>query len=589
MKMSDMLAERIDPNSVVRNSNVGRYFQQRGIARSLDFRRIERLPRRRWEDAPTLGELVDRMTDWLKTPNGTMRLWPVQAQALADIFEIRGAFLPIGVGQGKAPISLLASRVLNAQRPLLIIPPELRHQTNALVIPMMREHWQIDPVPRVVSYRDLSFDYANEILNDYCPDLIFLDECHCLKNPSSGRTKKFTRYMRAHPQTIVVAASGTVSNRSLRDYWHIIAWCLKDDWMPLPKRWREVCEWADALDEGVEDYKRVAPGALMTWAEPGDNARQAYRRRLTETPGVVATMGVDNVDSSLVVRLIDDIGGMPIEVTAAMSRLERTWELPDGDEIIEATDLARHMRELVMGFWYKWDPPPPQAWLAARKAWHQYVRETLKTNRRQLDTPKQVWDECQAAHEGKTVVDRADYMTWLTWRDIEKTFKPNKVSEWVSDYAIQLGAKWLHERKPGEAGIVWVPGHVDFGERLAQVAGVPYFGAGEKASIEIASTTAPAIVASVDAHGTGKNLQDRYSCNLVLCPMRSGKRWNQLLGRTHRKGQIADTVYADVGMWHPVLRDAFNQAIADAKYLEDTGCGRQKLNYCDIVSLERSL
>jgi hypothetical protein len=74
----------------------------------------------------------------------------------------------------------------------------------------------------------------------------------------------------------------------------------------------------------------------------------------------------------------------------------------------------------------------------------------------------------------------------------------------------------------------------------------------------------------------------RWSRNLVVAPPTSGKAWEQLLGRTHREGQQADEVSFEVFLPIQELKDCFERARADAKYLEETYGNRQKLNYADI-------
>ena len=113
--------------------------------------------------------------------------------------------------------------------------------------------------------------------------------------------------------------------------------------------------------------------------------------------------------------------------------------------------------------------------------------------------------------------------------------------------------------------------HVAFGEQF----GANYYGAGT----ELTNVEGP-VVLSVKAHGEGKNLQ-RWSRNLaVSCPS-SGKAWQQLLGRTHREGQEADAVTADIYFHTQVLRDAWDTAVEDAHYLQDTTANRQKILYAN--------
>nr|NIY14189.1 hypothetical protein [Nitrospinaceae bacterium] len=334
---------------------------------------------------------------------------------------------------------------------------------------------------------------------------------------------------------------------------------------PVPLSWQELSEWADALDEKIPEGQRVKPGALRRFCNKEESARQGFRRRLTETPGVVAT-SEEVLGTSL--RVLEwKTDHKPSEkLLAAIDKVRKTWETPNGDIITEAVDMWRHMRELALGFWYRWNPPAPRDWLEARRAWKSHVREVLRHNRRRLDTELQVWNECERSESPPRV--------WTDWKEIRDEFRPNTVAEWIDDHAIRNCLRWLVHND----GICWVE-HRAFGEQLAQVARVPYFGAGDD---RILDTEETAIVASIRAHSQGKNLE-RWSRNLVPCPMTSGKEWEQLLGRTHRPGQEADEVICEVGLDWPELAASFEQARADALYIEDTIGQRQKLNYADLV------
>jgi hypothetical protein len=75
----------------------------------------------------------------------------------------------------------------------------------------------------------------------------------------------------------------------------------------------------------------------------------------------------------------------------------------------------------------------------------------------------------------------------------------------------------------------------------------------------------PSAIVSVASCGIGKNLQ-RWHRNLVTNPPTTGKVWKQLLARTWREGQEADTVTVDVVL---VSREAYKgltQAIRDAQF-----------------------
>ena len=562
--LGDMLAEKIGREHISKNSRLGKALQRRGVPRSMDFRRIERLPRRQWGKAGDLEELVERLTKHLRTPGGSWRLWEVQAAALRELHDWKGLFGPIEVGGGKALISLLAPTVLEVERAVLLVPAQLRDQTYSSVLPEVRRQFKMNPEPVVLAYSELSLEKNVDILEKLRPQLIIADEAHHIRNLKCGRGRRVRRYMNAHPETIFVTLSGTITDRSLRDYWHLALWSLKEDLCPLPTRWTDIGQWADALDEGVPDEKRVSPGALTAFCKDGETPREGFRRRLVETPGVIASPE-GTLGTSLIVR--EREVRVPKEVTEAVARLEATWETPGGDELTEAVDVARHAKELACGFYYRWDPEPPKDWMDARREWKVYVRETLKHNRRNLDTELQVWNECASASK--------PLRAWQEWKEIKDTFKPNTVPVWLSDFLVDDTLRWLNE----EPGIAWVE-HVAFGEALAK-RGVSYFGAGEKAAKAIAAAQG-SIAASINAHGVGKNLQAWYR-NLIVCSPSSGKKWEQVIGRTHRHGQAADEVFVDVFRHTDRVREAFRKAVQDARYVSETTGAPRKLLCANIL------
>ena len=85
---------------------------------------------------------------------------------------------------------------------------------------------------------------------------------------------------------------------------------------------------------------------------------------------------------------------------------------------------------------------------------------------------------------------------------------------------------------------------------------------------------------SIKAHGVGKNLQHGWRKQLILEPPSSGTVWEQMLGRTHRPGQEADSVEAHVYCHTAPLAQAIVGARQDADYIEGATGSRQKLKYC---------
>ena len=522
-----------------------------GPVASLEYRRIADLPRRVWDRAEDLDELVDGLTEIYRTPEGTMRLKRTQAAALRDIYDHGGLFGPIMVGGGKTLVTLLAPGLLGAATPVLLVPASVRDQTVMYVIPEMKKHWKLHPNLRVVGYEEISLEKNAGLLDELKPDLLLLDECDMLKRLQAGRTRRVARYMRENPYTTVVALSGTVANHSILHYWHIVQWALKPDNSPVPRGWHEAHDWANAIDERVKDEDRLPPGIL---GDTITSARRWYRDRLVQTPGVVAT-DEGELGVSLQLDGIWDIP-VPLEVRVLMKQVAEAWETPWGTPIMEAVERWRILRELSCGFYYEWQPKPPRDWLAARKEWAAFVRYTLQHNRRRLDTPLQVWN----AHPKERAA----------WEAIKDTYVPNVVPIWVSRYLVDYATQWLSDYE----GVCWVE-HQCVGKELERY-GFPYYGAGDSRILEARGSC----IASIAAHGTGKNLQ-QWNHNLVICPPTAGKTWEQMMGRTHRMGQLEDRVFFDVPLHTEPFQNAMSQAFADARFLQDSLGNRQRLLYCD--------
>lgn len=547
---------------------------------SPELRRIRALPRRQWSGEgadPLYAMLPGEMTDYLRREHGEMRLRPIQAAVLYEAHDYGGAFSTARVGAGKTIISLLAPTVLESKRPLLLIPAKLKIKTLR-EMQTLRCHWQITDRLRVESYELLGRVSGSKILDGYQPDLIVADEAHKLKNTKAAVTRRVRRYMNDHPETRFIALSGTATKRSLQDYAHILRWCL-GEFAPVPRSFSDLLDWSAALDEHRDMSKRMAPGALadlmndeemdLLLSDEGDGeqaataARSAFRRRLVDTPGVVATPE-GQLACSLVIEAVEPAYTSTTE--EAFSHLRQFWETPDGQPVSDAMTLWRHARELACGFYYRWEPAAPQPWLEARRAWCQFVRKVLKHSRT-LDS------ELQVAREH---ADTLEYRNWVAVRD---TFKPNSVPVWIDDATLKLAAAWMTQN----VGLCWVE-HQAFGERLSAMTGVPYFGAGGKCgsvSVEQADARKSAIV-SVASNSEGRNLQ-AWSKNLVVSAPPPGTLWEQMLGRTHRDGQQADEVTVDVVMGCIEQWRGFQRATADARYLEQTLGQEQKLLYADKV------
>jgi hypothetical protein len=548
---------------------------------TAEFRRIRDAPRRSWEDAPDLDDLTARLTAHLRTSRGTQTLRPVQAAVLRELHDVRGCFGAIRTGGGKTLVSLLAGTVLEAQRPLLLVPAKMVETTRARAN-HLAEHWRIRPL-RILSYESLGLVAHADELERYQPDLIVMDESHRVKNTKAGRTRVVMQYLRKCAQKArevaqhdptrarglvpaVLCMSGSVTSRTLRDYWHQLNWCLGSA-MPLPHNPMELAAWCGAIDEKVSEGMRIAPGALMDLSPPEPNdgigpiaARRRYSRRLLSTTGVIGSGG--NMPLAGLVCSIARREPTP-EIRAHVEKMRATWETPCGLPFETAMDLWRHERELSCDMYYRWRTQPPREWLTARKAWSAFVRAVLSSSRT-LFTPMAV---AKAIHEGLD-----DGGVLAAWQAVEGIFRPDTEAVWLGDGALKVAAEWLKR----EGGLCWVQ-HVAFGRALEQLTGVPFFQqeGRNSAGVVIEQHAGPAIVSiascseGFDLQGTLTTKAKHHKNHIVTCPTKNGP-LEQLISRTHRDGQQEDDVTVEFAQTLEGDVKALEQARADAAYVEAT-------------------
>jgi hypothetical protein len=494
----------------------------------------------------------------------------------------------------------LLPAVLEAKRPILLLPAALIEKT-VLDFKVLREHWRIATNLQLISYEMLGLVQSADKLNYIRPDLIVADECHMLKNLGAGRTRRVIRYMREHPETKFVGMSGTVMKASVKDFARLLRWALKDH-APIPSTDDEVAVWADALDERVNPLGRRQPNALFDLgprAEPPaltttgsvdfsvmssvdglTRARRVFQARLLETRGVVASSKTDGVTCSLRVAALEyqpssiteqHIGNMRNGVKDSHGAfIVPPWTTPDGWTFSEAIEFRMYLRQLALGFHGVWDPRPPPEWLTARRDWAVFVRETLSDSR-VLDTELQVANAVDAGRLSTRTLD--------AWRAIRDTFTIQPKDIWHDDAALNVCATWMEQSK----GIVWCE-HRFFAKKLSEMTGAAYYGAnGLNDRGESITLVKPgkAIIASVQANATGRNLQ-MFSANLITSCPPSAQTVEQLIGRTHRDGQEADEVTVDILLGCREHHDAFDRALDGARAAADTLGHDQKLLLSDV-------
>ena len=570
--------------------------RQHGVRRTEEFDRIYHLPRRDWTTM-LADNYAEVLSEHLRRPGGTMTLRPAQAAVLTELHDYGGAMAALSVGEGKTVISALAPTIVAAQRPVLLIPAKLKKKTER-DFKILAQHWYMHPAIQVVSYEKLSRN--PEFLNELAPDLLMADEAHRLKSLSAACTKRVKRYMRQHPQTKFLALSGTITSRSLKDFWHILMWALRPEIMPLPRTFNELEEWALAVDEKIDPLERIAPGALLELHPSEDlheleRARRGVRTRLQQTAAYVATRE-STLGTSLQIELVSPPTSKVID--EALDELRREWTTPNGDVAPTPVDTWRHARELACGFWYRWEPAAPLPWLEARRNWNKYVRHILLSSDR-LDSPLQVMQAVTrgdfdgklfSIQEGETsdgapiLVQHEPKALLARWQAVRPSFEPNNVPDWIDEQRL----KWVVDRclRGDTPCIVWVE-HIAVGQKLAELSGRPFHREQglDAEGVMIEDREGQSVIASISSSGEGRNLQ-AWSKMFVTSCLPNGRIWEQLLGRLHRSGQLADTVEVEVMNGCAEQYQGFLQALRDATYVHQVTAQPQKLLLADYVNQE---
>ena len=548
-----------------------------------DAERISRLPE--WyEDDPKMQNLD--LTDRFKTPNGTWRLNKLQNWALWWIIQQRGLLGLLAAGSGKTIVSLLAAKALNAENPILMIPPTMQIPLrNAME--ELKHHFLLPKNLRIVPYSQLSVASSTDLLDKHRPDLIICDEVHCVANGDAARSKRIIRYFKAYPETRFVALSGTLTGKGLSDYGHLSEMALRKG-SPLPISSGDLIAWGSCVDSESRINARNLPKEehWRTFAAFKDlrhiedietrreEARKVFSDRLRSTPGVVASLE-GSIGSSLLFMKRDV--SVPDEIDQALKELRKTWTRPDGEELTCSLELYRCGMELGQGFYLRWKWPDgivDREWLNARAFWHREVRAVYQQNRVGLDSPlliaravirhvKALETDPGAKTEG---VSPTLLLAWKGWCEQKHKPQPPTETVWVDKFLIENALKW---RRAHPTGIIWFSSKAV--ENALREAGERVFGAGE-----VPPNDGKAVCLSIGSHGTGLNLQ-AFSENLILCWPTSGKICEQLVARTHRQGSTFDEVV--VWRYEHTLEAKLSvkKSRMDARYIESSTKASQKL------------
>lgn len=479
--------------------------------------------------------LVDRVP-WAQGeffhPDAIASPRPKQAEALWEMSRCGGLFGMLGVGSGKTLIAHLAPRALGVSRAVLFLP-------HAMLRPHAEEvaryaDWGVeagDATVRVLSYNTLSDPRFSEILDEWEPQAIIADEAHNLRNPNATRTRRFLRYMAERPTTKFVCMSGTMFGSSIRDAAHLARLALRSG-SPIPSG-PHLALWSRVLDEGGVPtsadnayFDEVVARHMGTGGTSiRERARRAVHARIVRTEGVIST-----TEPSCTVPLTVEQAPVraPEHLQTLSERVLADWTLPDGTLVTNPWAAAKN---ILTGFYYTWADEPDPAWLEARGTWARALRDELASGRARADYDSPALVERTVAAEisrDPSIVDRS-FLHWALdrWRVHDRRPPPTR-TVWLDEYIFD-------ELPADEERLLWYSS--DAIEQGLLSRGWTVHGAGSREPVPGTRTAA-----SIRVHGTGKNLQ-AWSRAAVIEPPSSGVQWEQLLGRLHRPGQMANSVH----------------------------------------------
>jgi hypothetical protein len=506
-------------------------------------------------------------------------------------------------------LDLLTPMVVeNCKTAVLLLPPNLKAQMLEVDWYFYGQHWKLPnlaggrwlvsgrPTLHVVAFSELSGSRATDLLERLRPDVVVVDEAHSVRNRTAARTRRFRRYIEKHKPRLF-AWSGTLTSRSLKDYADLSNFALGEG-SPTPLHFPTVEEWAGHLDPS--DF-RSPPGRLLQF---GDDARVGYAKWLVDTVGVVSSGDTASCQASLI------IAERPLETPSIVQEhidaLEASWTRPDGEELVDAMSVGRCARELSCGFYYRWRFPRKEPrevidrWFNARKEWNKELRERLKLSRPHMDSPLLCAKAAIRWYKGYTHVERDESgaelqrvhvpprstqgplpvwpsLCWPEWEEVRNTVHHETEPVWLSDFLVEDCLAWLAEGP----GILWYE-FDGLARRLGQYArerglAAVLAGPGSDGNDRVIRLVGnEPVIASIRAHGTGKNLQ-QFSRNLVANPPSSGSEWEQLIGRTFRQGQGEDEVNFQVYRHTDPVRRAVEKARDLSEYIEETFGALQSL------------
>lgn len=600
---------------------------------ALELPRILALTQRPLPDAAELENYIERYTKMFskgqvqcacltkykrRCPD---RLLPLQAWTLHEAKQCNGVAAAIPVGEGKTLLNLLMPMMFQGLKNergsnwVLAVPAKLKPQLLQVNWGFYEQHWHLPnlaghgkwfvpgrPVLHVYSYEELSHPKNTGTLAELHPVGYIGDEIHSTLNPDSSRGIRFHRYFeKENAEAMLFGWSGTLIEGTIKRAATLAARALKEG-SPYPRFEVLINELALEVDPvfDTEDWRKQkeVPRQRTNWDKlrvSETSIAEAVARRARETPGFITSNAKSTCKASL--NITARMPKIPKRLEELAANVNRLAERPDGEILFTALEKYRCMSQIVSGFYYRWVWPNKEPlelrerWLAARKEYNAEVRAKMSSGREGLDSPALLSQAAQRWVRGYTYIEndvevRVPPYTkghpdvaiwksehWKAWKEVEDLCHPETETVWEDNYLVLDAAAWAkaHKKNPG---VLWFE-HRAFGKALAAATGLRLYQGGTAENEQIIHESGDeCIIASIKAHGTGKELQmfsEALICNVPA------KGWEQLLGRHHRQGQLADEVNFDVYRHCSVYINALEKAVMRSEWDEEQQGGEQKL------------
>lgn len=541
-------------------NDFGRVFDKRkplagAVGATSEFYRVANLPPRYYASEEDIEKVSAyfRRRDYNERGRRNM-LKQLQVETLVTLYQLGGCFANLRVGAGKTLTTLLAPLMVGALRPVLICPAALRDNVT-YQCGVHAHDWKIIR-PIVYSYEQIGSPSGLTTLFETRPDLVMLDEGHKARNLRAAVTRRVAAYLKqVRPKTLIL--SGTLITSDLMDYWHLLIWALGDK-APVPLSREEGEVWATALEGGDAPKKQQTElGVLNSFPE-------GYYAHMRTRSGVITSSGSDC--NATIVESYFDLK-VNQQTQAHIAEVAATKLRPDG-EPLDDPQVPMCLQQLALGFYYIWDPLPPDWWRYPRKTWFAYVRELIDMDIPGLDSICMVERFLDRGVDVKELGTDIGRVLLSEWRKVKNLFKPNHVPIWTDKDATRK----LLAIPESSKSIIW-SGFRYHGQELARVSGLPYYGGGS--DIRQAKPGEP-LIASLRAHGTGAHLA-AWEESVVSMTSPGNTFWEQLIGRLHRTGQEHDTVIFKIIQSIPYHGESMMRARNEAADVAEAQKAEQKL------------